>query len=49
MNIVTAQNELWLDGPLTISERVDKKFEELGGFGRFQVFAYIAISFGLNA
>ena len=27
---------------------VDKTFEDIGGFGRFQAFAYISISFGIN-
>lgn len=35
--------------PLTAEEKLDKAVEDLGGLGRFQVFAYVAISSGLNA
>ena len=33
----------------TVDERVDKLFDNLGGCGWFQVFAYIAISFGMSS
>lgn len=42
-------NNLNLHNNMTIQDRVDQKFEEIGGFGKFQVFAYIAISFGMNS
>ena len=36
------------DMPMTMEEKGDQKFEEIGGFGRFQLYAYIAITFGIN-
>lgn len=35
--------------PLTPEEKLDQAIEDLGGLGQFQVFAYVAISSGLNA
>ena len=34
---------------MTIDERIDQKFEEVGGFGIFQFLASIALIFGINS
>jgi len=34
---------------LTLDERVDKVYDDIGGCGRFQVFVYFALAFGMSA
>jgi len=34
---------------LSAEEKLDEAVEDLGGFGNFQIFAYLAVSSGLNA
>ena len=33
----------------TVDDRVNELFENIGGCGLFQVFAYIAIAFGMSS
>ena len=34
---------------MTAEQKLDKKIEEIGGFGKFQLFAYFAVSTGINS
>ena len=33
---------------MTSAERMNKLFDDIGGFGRFQFFAYFVISYGIS-
>lgn len=34
---------------MTAEQKLDKQIEEIGGFGKFQLFAYFAVSTGINS
>ena len=46
------ENSQWSEEPIDEDERIEENvnelFEQLGGFSKFQIFAYISIIFGMD-